>query len=62
MKLTTADRLEDFFNRHKVAVTATFTVVATTAACIGLAHLAGRDMKDFIKDHGLWDEYMTLED
>jgi hypothetical protein len=59
MDETTKDRFFAFVERHKVAITATVTAVATTATCVALSHLANNQSIDFIKEHGLYDEYLT---
>lgn len=56
---TRMDRFGNFINRHKVAISVTVAVVATTAACIAMSRLADNGMREFLKEHNLWDEYIS---
>lgn len=47
-----------FVANHKVAI----AVVATTVVCIALNKTALKQHDNFLKEHGLFDEYYALED
>jgi hypothetical protein len=47
-----------FIRDHKVAV----AVTLTTAVCVMLARKAANERDDFLKEHGLFDEYHAIED
>jgi hypothetical protein len=56
---TVREHLREFVTRHKVAITATTTAVVTTTLCVMASRVADKQMREFIKEHNLWDEYLT---
>lgn len=47
-----------FVQRHKIAV----TITATALVCGALNKAALRDHDNFLKEHGLYDEYYTVNE
>lgn len=53
-----ANSAKEFVVDHKVA----FAVAATIVVMGKLNRIATSDQTNFIKEHGLWDEYCTPQD
>jgi non-ribosomal peptide synthetase component E (peptide arylation enzyme) len=62
MDETRADRFFKFVERHKVAITATVATTATLSFAIWVNKKATSDMLEFIKEHGLYEEYFNAVD
>jgi hypothetical protein len=58
-KLTVAtSSVKQFVSNHRVAL----AVTATAVACLAVNRVAQRSQIDYIKEKGLWEEFITPED
>lgn len=51
-------RVKNFVDRHKVSI----TMVATSTAWIAINRVALKQHDEFLKEHGLYEEFYTPQD